>query len=73
MAGTAVAVAAGVGVGVGAGGIETRNETASRKLPNDAPPTELTARKAGDDAMLKRAVRHLLRYRQLTKRSASAR
>lgn len=34
---------------------------------------ELAARKAGDDALLKCAVRHLLRYRQLTKCSASAR
>jgi tetratricopeptide (TPR) repeat protein len=34
---------------------------------------ELTARRAGDDVMLQRAVRHLLRYRRLTKRNASAR
>lgn len=34
---------------------------------------ELSARRAGDDVMLRRAVRHLLRYRELTKRNASAR
>lgn len=34
---------------------------------------ELTARRAGDDVMLRRAVRHLLRYRDLTKRNAGAR
>jgi tetratricopeptide (TPR) repeat protein len=34
---------------------------------------ELTARRAGDDVMLQRAVRHLLRYRALTQRNASAR
>jgi len=33
---------------------------------------ELTGRRTGDDAMLRCAVRHLLRYRQLAKRSASA-
>jgi tetratricopeptide (TPR) repeat protein len=34
---------------------------------------EVVGRKAGDDAMLRCAVRHLLRYRQLTGRDASAR
>jgi tetratricopeptide (TPR) repeat protein len=34
---------------------------------------ELTARRAGDDVLLQRAVRHLLRYRDLTKRNARAR
>jgi len=34
---------------------------------------ELTARRAGDDRMLQRAVRHLLRYRALTRRTAGAR
>lgn len=34
---------------------------------------ELAARRAGDAAMLQRAVRHLLRYRDLTKRHVSAR
>jgi tetratricopeptide (TPR) repeat protein len=34
---------------------------------------ELNARHAGDDVMLQRAVRHLLRYRDLTRRNASAR
>jgi tetratricopeptide (TPR) repeat protein len=34
---------------------------------------ELAARRAGDDMMLQRAVRHLLRYRNLTKRNAGAR
>lgn len=34
---------------------------------------ELKARRIGDDAMLQRAVRHLLRYRELTRRNARAR
>jgi tetratricopeptide (TPR) repeat protein len=34
---------------------------------------ELIARRAGDDVMLQRAVRHLLRYRALTKRNAGVR
>jgi tetratricopeptide (TPR) repeat protein len=34
---------------------------------------ELNARRAGDDLLLQRAVRHLLRYRDLTMRDASAR
>jgi tetratricopeptide (TPR) repeat protein len=34
---------------------------------------ELSARRAGDDVMLQRAVRHLLRYRELARRNASAR
>jgi superkiller protein 3 len=34
---------------------------------------ELTARRIGDDELLQRAVRHLLRYRALTRRNASAR
>ena len=34
---------------------------------------ELKARRIGDVAMLQRAVRHLLRYRELTRRNASAR
>jgi tetratricopeptide (TPR) repeat protein len=34
---------------------------------------ELSARRAGDDVMLQRAVRHLLRYRALARRNASAR
>jgi tetratricopeptide (TPR) repeat protein len=34
---------------------------------------ELTARRAGDDMMLRRAVRHLLRYRALTKCNAGSR
>lgn len=34
---------------------------------------DLTARRAGDDVMLRRAVRHLLRYRGLTKRAARVR
>jgi tetratricopeptide (TPR) repeat protein len=34
---------------------------------------ELSARRAGDDMMLQRAVRHLLRYRELTRRNATAR
>lgn len=34
---------------------------------------ELTARRTGDDVMLQRAVRHLVRYRNLTKRNADAR
>ncbi|HEX2688329.1 MAG TPA: tetratricopeptide repeat protein [Kofleriaceae bacterium] len=34
---------------------------------------ELTARRAGDEMMLRRAVRHLLRYRALTKRNTGAR
>jgi tetratricopeptide (TPR) repeat protein len=34
---------------------------------------ELTGRRAGDDLMLQRAVRHLLRYRSLTRRNVSAR
>jgi tetratricopeptide (TPR) repeat protein len=34
---------------------------------------ELKARRTGDDAMLRRAVRNLLRYRELARRSASAR
>jgi tetratricopeptide (TPR) repeat protein len=34
---------------------------------------ELKARRTGDDAMLQRAVRHLLRYRELTRRNASVR
>ena len=33
----------------------------------------LAARRAGDEVLLQRAVRHLLRYRTLTKRNASAR
>ncbi len=33
---------------------------------------ELTARRTGDDLMLQRAVRHLLRYRELTRRNARA-
>jgi tetratricopeptide (TPR) repeat protein len=34
---------------------------------------ELKARRTGDDAMLRRAVRNLLRYRELARRNASAR
>ena len=34
---------------------------------------ELKARRIGDVAMLQRAVRHLLRYRELTRRNARAR
>ena len=34
---------------------------------------ELKARRMGDNAMLQRAVRHLLRYRELTRRNARAR
>lgn len=34
---------------------------------------ELTARRTGDDLLLQRAVRHLLRYRALTQRNAGAR
>jgi len=34
---------------------------------------ELNARRVGDDVMLQRAVRHLLRYRDLTRRDAKAR
>jgi tetratricopeptide (TPR) repeat protein len=34
---------------------------------------ELTARRAGDDGMFRRAVRHLLRYRELARRNATAR
>jgi tetratricopeptide (TPR) repeat protein len=34
---------------------------------------ELTARRAGDDVMLRRAVRHLLRYRDLTRRHVNVR
>jgi tetratricopeptide (TPR) repeat protein len=34
---------------------------------------DLAARRAGDDVMLRRAVRHLLRYRDLTKGNARAR
>lgn len=34
---------------------------------------ELTARRTGDDLLLRRAVRHLLRYRALTHRTAGAR
>ena len=34
---------------------------------------ELTARRTGDDVLLQRAVRHLLRYRALSQRSAGAR
>lgn len=34
---------------------------------------ELAGRAAGDDVMLRRAVRHLLRYRELARRGASAR
>lgn len=34
---------------------------------------ELTARRTGDDVMLQRAVRHLLRYRSLSKRNVNAR
>ena len=34
---------------------------------------ELIARRAGDDMLLRRAVRHLLRYRELSKRNAGAR
>lgn len=34
---------------------------------------ELAGRRAGDDILLRRAVRHLLRYRDLTRRNASAR
>jgi tetratricopeptide (TPR) repeat protein len=33
---------------------------------------ELTARRTGDEIMLQRAVRHLLRYRELTRRNARA-
>jgi tetratricopeptide (TPR) repeat protein len=33
---------------------------------------ELTGRRTGDDLMLRRAVRHLLRYRELTRRNARA-
>jgi tetratricopeptide (TPR) repeat protein len=33
---------------------------------------ELTARRTGDELMLRRAVRHLLRYRELTRRNARA-
>jgi tetratricopeptide (TPR) repeat protein len=40
---------------------------------NVARLLELSARRTGDDVMLQRAVRHLLRYRELTRRSASAR
>jgi tetratricopeptide (TPR) repeat protein len=34
---------------------------------------ELTGRRTGDDALLQRAVRHLLRYRALTRRTAGVR
>jgi tetratricopeptide (TPR) repeat protein len=34
---------------------------------------ELTGRATGDEVMIRRAVRHLLRYRELTRRGASAR
>lgn len=34
---------------------------------------ELKARRIGDEAMLRRAVRHLLRYRELVRKGASAR
>jgi tetratricopeptide (TPR) repeat protein len=33
---------------------------------------ELTGRRTGDELMLRRAVRHLLRYRELTRRNARA-
>ena len=33
---------------------------------------ELTGRRTGDDLLLRRAVRHLLRYRELTRRNAHA-
>jgi tetratricopeptide (TPR) repeat protein len=50
-----------------------RDEHAADAHYNLARLLELTARRTGDDLLLQRAVRHLLRYRALTRRNAGAR
>jgi tetratricopeptide (TPR) repeat protein len=51
--------------------IELRADAADAHY-NLARLLELTARRTGDDLLLQRAVRHLLRYRELTRRNAHA-
>jgi tetratricopeptide (TPR) repeat protein len=53
-------------------GIELDGCTADAHF-NLARLLELLGRRAGDEAVIRSAVRHLLRYRQLTKRSVVAR
>ena len=51
--------------------IELEEATADAHY-NLARLLELTGRRTGDELMLRRAVRHLLRYRELTRRNAHA-
>ena len=51
--------------------IELRADAADAHY-NLARLLELTARQTGDELLLQRAVRHLLRYRELTRRNAHA-
>jgi tetratricopeptide (TPR) repeat protein len=51
--------------------IELRADAADAHY-NLARLLELTARRTGDELLLQRAVRHLLRYRELTRRNAHA-
>jgi tetratricopeptide (TPR) repeat protein len=53
--------------------VDGRSRWAADANFNLARLLELKARRMGDDAMLQRAVRHLLRYRELTRRNARAR
>jgi tetratricopeptide (TPR) repeat protein len=61
----AIEVAEQSGAGGGDAGLADAHYNLARLL-------ELTGRQRGDELMLRRAVRHLLRYRELTRRNARA-